>query len=542
MLRSIGKSLKNFLQLPQPPASYLNHGLNNLILEERNYNLEEMVLDLKKLLSNCNSEQLTVYNAIMDSISQKVGGLFFVYGSGGCGKTYLWKTIISKLRSEGDIVLPVASSGIAATLLPGGRTAHSRFKIPIVLDDFSLCSIGNKSDIAELIKETKLIIWDEAPMQHRFAFECLDRSLRDIMKSVNPNFGMLPFGGITVLLGGDFLQILPVIPHGERGQILSACITRSRLWSICNIFVLKQNMRLKLGNSEQEIQDVRNFAKWVLDCGDGKVVPPLNGNSAMVEDEIIIPAQFCDLTNANSVDNMINSTYPDFTANWKDSKYLSERAILTPTNQTVGHLNSLIVEKIPGESFSYYSVDSAEDFGGTDDDLNSAFPIEYLNSISIPGLPLHELKLKVGVVVMLMRNLNQTLGLCNGTRMIVTKCLKFCVECVVICGSFVGTRHFIPRMELCPSDTRMPFKLVRKQMPLQICYAMTINKAQGQSLQTVGLFLPKSVFTHGQFYVAISRVTSPHGLKIFVNDDNGLPTNRTLNVVYKEVFYALPRL
>lgn len=201
----------------------------------------------------------------------------------------------------------------------------------------------------------------------------------------------------------------------------------------------------------------------------------------------------------------------------------------------------LLLKKIPGELVSYFSVDSAEDFGGTDDDMHSAFPIEYLNSINIPGLPLHELKLKVGVVVMLMRNSNQTLGLCNGTRMIVTKCLKFCVECEVICGSFVGTRHFIPRMELSPSDTRMPFKLVRKQMPLQLCYVMKINKSQGQSLQIVGLFLPKSVFTHGQFYVAISLVTCPRGLKIFIDDDSGLPTNRTLNVVYKEVFYALSR-
>lgn len=69
---------------------------------------------------------------------------------------------------------------------------------------------------------------------------------------------------------------------------------------------------------------------------------------------------------------------------------------------------------------------------------------------------------------------------------------------------------------------------------------MTINKAQGQSLQTVGLFLPKSVFTHGQFYVSISRVTSPHGLKIFVDDEGGNPMNVTQNVVYQEVFYALP--
>lgn len=127
---------------------------------------------------------------------------FFIYGSGGYGKTFVWKTIIYKLRSLGLISLPVASSGIAATLMPGGRTAHSRFKIPIVLDDCSSCGISHDSDIAELIKHTSLIIWDEAPMQHRYAFECLDRSLRDIMKSVDPKRYSMPFGGITVVLRG----------------------------------------------------------------------------------------------------------------------------------------------------------------------------------------------------------------------------------------------------------------------------------------------------------------------------------------------------
>ncbi|XP_074360118.1 uncharacterized protein LOC141700198 [Apium graveolens] len=156
-------------------------------------------------------------------------------------------------------------------------------------------------------------------------------------------------------------------------------------------------------------------------------------------------------------------------------------------------------------------------------------------------MPPHDLKLKVGAIVKLMRNLNQTLGLCNGTRMIVTKCLEFCVECEVICGTFVGSKHFIPCMELSHLDTKMPFKLVRKQMPLHICYAMTINKSQGQSLKTVGLYLPKSVFTHGQYYVAISRVTSPTGLTIFVDDKSGAATNLTQNVVYKEVFYDLPK-
>ncbi|XP_074324207.1 uncharacterized protein LOC141661121 [Apium graveolens] len=360
------------------------------------------------------------------------------------------------------------------------------------------------------------------------------------MKAVDPECYAMPFGGIIIVLGGDFRQILPVITYGDRADIVAACITRSRLWSICQVFLLTKNMRLKQGESDSKSEELKKFAKWVLDIGNGHVSPPRVCNFPATENQILIPSQFCDVQTENTVDNMIRSTYPNFAHKGQSTQYLSERGILTPTNQTLGHLNSLIVDKLPGESVSYFSVDAVEEFGGTNEDLNEAFPIEYLNSLNVAGMPPHDLKLKVGAVVMLMRNLNQTLGLCNGTRMIVTKFLRFCVECEVICGTFVGSKHFIPRMELSPSDTKMPFKLVRKQMPLQICYAMTINKSQGQSLKTVGLYLPKSVFSHGEYYVAISRVTSPTGLTIFVDDESGAATNITQNVVYKEVFYGLP--
>ncbi|KAK1393019.1 hypothetical protein POM88_012075 [Heracleum sosnowskyi] len=164
ILKSIGKSLYQFKQLPQPPPSYLQTGLNNLVVDETSYNLDEMEAEFQKLFPHCNEEQLQVYNDVLQSVTHSSGGVFFVYGSGRCGKTFVWKTLIYKLRSLGLIVLPVASSGIVVTLMPGGRTAHSRFKIPIVLDDCSSCSIRHDSDIAELIKRTSLIIWDEAPM------------------------------------------------------------------------------------------------------------------------------------------------------------------------------------------------------------------------------------------------------------------------------------------------------------------------------------------------------------------------------------------
>ena len=107
-----------------------------------------------------------------------------MHGYGGTGKTFLWNAIISRLRSEKLIVLAVASSGVASLLLPGGRTAHSRFKIPIVIDESSVCGIKGGSFLADLILQCSLIIWDEAPMTHRHSFESLDRSMRDILGGV----------------------------------------------------------------------------------------------------------------------------------------------------------------------------------------------------------------------------------------------------------------------------------------------------------------------------------------------------------------------
>ncbi|XP_072060161.1 uncharacterized protein [Arachis hypogaea] len=161
------------------------------------------------------------------------------------GKTFVWKTLASALRSRSHIVLTVASSGIASLLLPGGRTAHSRFAIPLNIDEFSTCNIKQGSALAELLIKTKLIIWDEAPMVNRFCIEALDRTMRDILRFNNKDSLEQPFGGKTIVFGGDFRQILPVIPKGSRQEIVNATINSSYLWDDCKLLTLSKNMRLK---------------------------------------------------------------------------------------------------------------------------------------------------------------------------------------------------------------------------------------------------------------------------------------------------------
>ena len=179
----------------------------------------------------------------MESVDKDLGKQIFVDRYGGT-RQYLWRAITTKLHSEGKIILAVASSGIAALLLEGGRTTHSRFHIPLILTEESTCDIKQGSHLAELMKNTSLILLDEAPMANKICFEALDRTQSDKVRHKTLNNTARLFGGMTMVLGGDFRQILPVIPKGRRHNIVTASIKRSYLWKHFHILKLTTNMRL----------------------------------------------------------------------------------------------------------------------------------------------------------------------------------------------------------------------------------------------------------------------------------------------------------
>ena len=174
-------SLENFPHMPIPLivqniySNFSNDNLDQLIYEERSYNTLHLTEQVRQNVPLLNKEQRSIYDEIIQAINNECG-CFFIDGPAGTGKTFLYNILLANVRSHGNIAIAVASSGIAALLMNGGRTAHSRFKIPFKIDEFSTCKISRNDKLARLINMAKLFVWDEAPMMHKFIFEAVDRT------------------------------------------------------------------------------------------------------------------------------------------------------------------------------------------------------------------------------------------------------------------------------------------------------------------------------------------------------------------------------
>ncbi|CAN7004985.1 unnamed protein product, partial [Brassica rapa subsp. trilocularis] len=404
---------------------------NVLILDELNYDLEEMQATHDRNLPKMTDEQRKIYDEIIGAVVQERGGMYFVNGFGGTGKTFLWQLLSAAVRCRGDIVLNTASSGIASLLLQGGRTAHSRFSIPINPDEFTTCALPHGSDKANLIKEASLIIWDEAPMMSKHCFESVDRSLNDLMGKHDK----LPFGGKVIVFGGDFRQVLPVITGAGRAEIVLAAMNSSYLWEHCKVLNLTKNMRLCSNNlTDAEAKDLKEFSEWILAVGDGKISEP-NDGEALID----IPEEFLIMDPKDPIETISRSIYGDTDSlrGMKDPKFFQQRAILCPTNEDVNMINDHMLNKLDGEERIYISCDSIDPSDLTSAN-NEALSGDFLNSIKVSGLPNHSLRLKIGCPVMLLRNSNPTEGLMNGTRLQITQLLDHMVEARIITGEKVG--------------------------------------------------------------------------------------------------------
>nr|KAJ0203108.1 hypothetical protein LSAT_V11C500246880 [Lactuca sativa] len=509
-LQSMGDRIDDF-DLPKINQNVdLEFGVFREVQEECSIVLKHEHLQARDSL---NPEQKFAYDEIMRHVHNDIPGVFFIDGPGGTGKTFLYKALLANIRSCGHIALATASSGVAANNMPGGRTTHSHFKIPINLENNSVCKISRQSGTAQLLRTAKVIIWDEVSMAKRHALEAVDRTMKDITGV------MLPFDGKIMVLGGDFRQVLSVV-IGTRAQTVDSSIRMSPLWSSITKLWLTINMRA--------LTDPW-FSDFLLRVGDG-VEETVHGNFIRIPDDMVIPFT----KKEKSLHALIDAIFPSFEINRSEPDYIISRAILSTRNDSVDEINDYLIGRFHGEERIYYSFDEVVD------DINNFYPVEFLNTLSVSGLPPHYLRLKVGCPIILLRNLDPSNGLCNGTRLICKSFQHNVIDAEIAVGQHAGKRVFLPRIPLSPSeDDTFPFKLKRKQFPIRLCFAMTINKAQGQTIPSVRIYLPESVFSHGQLYVALSRGISRATTKVLVKPDEQFNGSEvyTSNVVYKEVLH-----
>ncbi|SGY56066.1 BQ5605_C006g04106 [Microbotryum silenes-dioicae] len=390
--------------------------------------------------------------------------VFFLLAPGGTGKTFVENALLDTVRARGDQAIAVASSGVAALLLKGGHTAHSTFRIPLDTLPTSTCPVNRESDLALMLCTTKLIIWDEAPMAHRFAVEAVDRLLRDLQETEEH------FGGVTMIFAGT------------PGQIVDASLIKADFWRDVRVLRLTENMRLSSNADamdEAQLAQTRDFAEWLLTVGDGTA-------NMHPYDKIALPDYLLLPDGQRTAEGLINFVYSGLRTVNKESledliQLFSRQAILAPHNATVDRINAKLLEEFNGDYIEYRSADEVVEAGKTGGGMAPELILpEYLHSINPSNFPAHHLRLKEGIPVVLLRNLDPDAGLCNGTRLIVSHARSRVIQAIILTGDRAGTTA--PRRQL-------GFTMRRLQFPLRVALAMTINKAQGQSLDCVGVDL-----------------------------------------------------
>ncbi len=215
-------------------------------------------------------------------------------------------------------------------------------------------------------------------MTHRHCFEALDRTFQDLRNCPKC------FGGLTMVFGGDFQQILPVIPGGSHAEIVNACLEKSYLWDTMEILKLEENMRLR--HSPEDAP----FSEWLLDIGHGRGID--------VDGKVQIPQHMI----IYNEDELIHNIYGDIASLGltPPPNYFLDRAILAPRNVDVRETNAKILEKMPGNEITYHSADSLE----SDEQYNrhDDIPDDVLHALQPPSLPPSELKMKIGCPLMLL--------------------------------------------------------------------------------------------------------------------------------------------
>ena len=440
--------------LPEPKQVAKEEKLPKILAEEMSYNTEDLAKKAEENVLKMNKDQRKIFDAVMESINTNIGKMFAIDAPGGTGKTFVLDCLLSKVRSEKKIALAMATTGIASTLLPNGRTVHTKLKVPLNCDENSQLPFKEKSPFYELIQKTSLIIIDEVTMGNKLMFECIDRTFRKIRNEDRP------FGGVCVVFSGDWRQCLPIVHKGGKAQILNASLKYSYLWREIHVFKLNINMRL----TSRTLAKVKTFAKNLLRIGEGSDDETTKADSFMVNIPVNLQAKakntndFCE-----EIYPRIKTTFQTYTAKcsipaiakngwsmWRD--WLMSRAIICPTNKDAQEINQKMIKQLPGQLYTYFSYDKI-----LNTKQSHLFPTEFLNKQEVSSMPPHLLELREGAPIMLIRNLDPANGHVNGSRYIVRKLTTRVIYAELATGpkNMIGNSLMIPRILFHPEDATL---------------------------------------------------------------------------------------
>ena len=294
---------------------------------------------------------------------------------------------------------------------------------------------------------------------------------------------------------------------------MQACIQHCSIWNSLQVLKLKTSMRIAANSVNQ----------FFIDFLKGLVSDPTKFG------KIQLP-QF--IRKVSTIDELCDKLYPQGLLHEAVTSHgaLIGGAILAFKNDTVNDFNDILLDRMPGIEHRFEAANTVQ----YSSDANQAehYAVEYLQSINLASLPPSCLRLRIGVPLILIWNLSPKQGMCNGTRLRLLGISRNCLQVATLGGKWDGEIRLLPRIKLRTTDEDLPFILERKQFPVRVCFAMTVNKSQGQSLEKVGVDLRTDAFTHGQLYIALSQVTSLDGLTLLPSRDTPTVTE---NILYPEV-------
>lgn len=494
--------------------------------EKLKFPCEEQAVVLQQLTTDCpnNEEQEEVYRNIVDAIDNLAYGFspkFFIQGQGGCGKTTLARKIMAYARSRGNIALGCASTALAATNYDDFSTAHSLFCFPVFEEDEidpsepPQCNFHSNPERLELLCAAKVIIWDEMLCNHKQLYEAAYRAT-DCFK------------GKVLICMGDWRQIMPIVKHGVRQEVVQACIKSSYLWSEFAILKLTINMRLRglhadlmrrldengpryLYSSEYQekktaLEKQTSYGEMILTIGEGRGnhddLDMLNCNDYDATQIYRLQTIPYHLDTDEGMKEALSWLYPD----GFNSSTMYNSCILAALNDKGDRWNEIVQDMNPNEKVLYKSKDVLCEVDDPHGRLQRMLTTAVLNDCNNNGVPPHLLHLKKGDICLVLRNLSKRHGLVTNKRVRILELMSNSIK--------VQTLDAIPKVAIIPRirfkfrlSVGDSFEMMRTQFPLRLAYCMSYNKSQGQTLQRVLLDITTPPFAHGHLYVALSRVT-----------------------------------